>query len=290
MFVSGFTFIRNALKLDYPVAEAISSVLPLCDEMVVAVGNSEDDTRKYIESIGSEKIRIIDTEWDDSLRKGGVVLARETDKALSHVNPKADWCIYVQGDECYHEQDYPAIKKAMTDWLSHPEVEGLLFRYLHFYGSYDYLADSRSWYRNEIRIIRNGIGVNSWKDAQGFRIGSRKLHVKPVDASIYHYGWVRHPSFMMAKNVEASRYWHSDSYIREKFDPDTDFDYTGIDSVRQFNAKHPAAMQDRISRMNWSFERDPEVRKFGIKKGILHWIEKVSGWRVGENRNYRLLH
>ena len=154
MFVSGFTFIRNALKLDYPIKEAILSILPLCDEIIVAVGNSDDETRKYIEDIDNSKIKIIDTIWDDSLRKGGVVLAVETDKALAAINPKTDWCIYVQGDECYHEKDFPVIKDAMLKHKDDEKVEGLLFNYNHFYGSYDYLADSRKWYRKEIRIVK----------------------------------------------------------------------------------------------------------------------------------------
>ena len=143
MFVSGFTFIRNAIKLDYPVKEAILSILPVVDEMVVAVGESDDDTRLLIESLGS-KIRIIDTIWDDSLREGGKVLAVETDKALSAVNPKADWCFYIQGDECVHEKYYDEIRAKMAFYKDNDKVDGLLFKYAHFYGSYDFLGDSKT--------------------------------------------------------------------------------------------------------------------------------------------------
>jgi hypothetical protein len=222
------------------------------------------------------------------LRKGGVVLAKETDKAMAALNPKADWCVYVQGDECYHEQDFEAIRKAMLQYKDDKTVEGLLFKYNHFYGSYDFLADSRSWYRQEIRIVKNGIGVSSWKDAQGFRINGRKLNVKAVNATIYHYGWVRPPQFMMAKNVEASKYWHSDDYIQEKFDPEKDFDYSGIDSVKRFEGTHPLVMLERIKRINWKFERDPQTKRFGLKKRFLHWIENKTGWRVGEHKNFKL--
>lgn len=110
MFVSGFTFIRNAVRFDYPIVEAIRSILPLCDEVVVAVGRSDDNTRELIEQIGSDKIRILDTVWDDALREGGRVLAEETNKAFAAVNPKADWCFYIQGDEVIHERDHPAIR------------------------------------------------------------------------------------------------------------------------------------------------------------------------------------
>ena len=113
MKVSGFTFARNAVKFDYPVAEAIRSVLPLCDEFVVAAGNSDDNTRELIASIDPAKIRIIDTVWDDNLRDGGKVLAAETDKALDAVSDDCDWAFYIQADEVVPEAFHSAIKAGM---------------------------------------------------------------------------------------------------------------------------------------------------------------------------------
>ena len=82
MKVAGFTFIRNAVKNDYPIVEAITSILPICDEFVVALGNSEDETAQLIQAINSPKIKLINTVWDDTLRDGGAVFAVETDKAF----------------------------------------------------------------------------------------------------------------------------------------------------------------------------------------------------------------
>lgn len=289
MFVSGFTFIRNAVKLDYPVVEAIKSVLPLVDEFIVALGNSEDQTRELIQSIGDPKIRIIDTIWDDHLRTGGQVLAIETNKALDQVSEKADWAIYIQGDECLHESDYANIRTGMERWKNDAKVEGLLFDYLHFYGSFDFIADSRNWYRKEIRIIKPVHGVRSYKDAQGFRIDNRKLGVKPVNARVYHYGWVRHPKFQMAKQLEANKYWHDDQWIQERFDPSTQFDYSKIDSLSKFTGEHPEVMKDRINGMNWEFTTDPTQKNFGLKNLVLHKLENLTGWRPGEYKNYRIV-
>ncbi len=288
MFVSGFTFIRNAVKLDYPVKEAILSILPVVDEMVVAVGQGDDNTRELIASLGP-KIRIVDTTWDDSLREGGKVLADETNKALDAVNPSADWCFYIQGDECLHEKYHEEIRAKMSLYKDQQEVEGLLFDYAHFYGSYDYLGDSRTWYRKEIRIIRNDRNIRSYRDAQGFRKVGKKLHVKSIDAEIYHYGWVRHPKYQMAKLREANKLWHDDDYINEKFDANKDFDYSEIDSIKPFEGTHPAVMQERIDAMNWKFDRDPSVKSFGLKLRLLYGIEKLTGWRVGEYRNYKVV-
>ena len=108
MKISGFTFVKNAVKYDYPVVESIKSILPLVDEMIVNLGDSEDETNALIESIGSEKIKIVHSVWDKNLREGGRVLAVETDKAMDAVSPDADWLIYIQADEVIHEK-YHAI-------------------------------------------------------------------------------------------------------------------------------------------------------------------------------------
>ena len=284
--VSGFTFIRNAIKLDYPVKEAILSILPIVDEMIVAVGKSDDETRILIESLG-DKIKIIDTIWDDNLREGGQVLAIETNKAFDAIDSSSDWCFYIQGDECVHEKYHAEILRKMKQYLNDDRVEGLLFDYLHFYGSYDYVGDSRTWYRQEIRIIKNNKNIRSYRDAQGFRKSGKKLKVKDINAEIYHYGWVRHPKFQMAKLVEANKLWHSDSYINKKFNADQDFDYSQIDSIKPFNEIHPAVMHDRISKMNWKFDKDPSVKSFSLKLRILYYIERITGWRIGEYKNFK---
>ncbi len=137
MKISGFTFIRNAIKNDYSIVEAITSILPICDEFVVAVGQSEDHTLGLIQGIKSDKIRIIETIWDDTKREGGHVFALETDKAYQAISPDADWAFYIQGDECVHEDDLNGILEAIKEHQENPEVEGLLFKYRHFYGSFD---------------------------------------------------------------------------------------------------------------------------------------------------------
>lgn len=284
--VSGFTFIRNAVKLDYPIEEAIRSILPLVDEMVVAVGKSDDDTYELIKSL-AEKIRIIETKWDDNLREGGKVLAIETNKAFDATAKDSDWCFYIQGDECVHEKYHSEIMQQMKTNLSNKNVEGLLFNYQHFYGSYDFVGDSRTWYRQEIRIIRNDKNIRSYRDAQGFRKNNKKLRVKPIQAEIFHYGWVRHPKYQMAKLVEANKLWHDDAYIQEKFDADAYFDYSQIDSIKRFDGTHPKVMQPRIQRMNWKFDKDPSVKAFDLKRGLLYWLERITGWRVGEYKNFK---
>lgn len=289
MFVSGFTIARNVVRADYPLKEAVFSILPLVDEMVIAVGQSDDDTLSFVRSFDSPKIRIIETVWDDQLREGGKVLAVETNKALDATNEKADWCFYIQADECVHEQYHKAIRQSMELWKDHPRVEGLLFDYLHFYGSYDYVADSRNWYRKEIRIVRRNPLIRSYKDAQGFRIDGRKLLVKPAGASIYHYGWVKHPEKQLEKLKQARKLWHSDEFIEKAYADMSAFDFSVVDSLKKFTHKHPSVMQNRIDQKNWYFEHDVRVKRLGFRKRLLYAIERLFGWRIGEHRNYKII-
>jgi len=289
MKVSGFTIVRNAIKYDYPIVEAIRSILPLCDEVVVAVGKSEDNTLELIRSIKDPKIKIIETVWDDSLREGGRVLAIETDKAFDAIDPKSDWCFYIQGDEIIHEQHHAAIKEAMLKWKDDKNVEGLLFKYLHFYGSYDYVGDSRKWYRNEVRIIRNDKKIRSYRDAQGFRKNNEKLKVKCAEAFVYHYGWVKPPEKQQAKQQNFHKMWHNDEWMKKNIPQQETFDYSAIDSLKNFTGTHPKIMLDRIALKNWQFNFDPTQKKLSFKNRMIKVIENTTGWSPGEYKNYKVI-
>jgi glycosyltransferase involved in cell wall biosynthesis len=290
MKVVGFTFVRNAVTYDYPVLESINSLLPLCDEVVVAVGRSDDATLALIQSLNSPKLRIIETEWDDTLREGGRVLAQETDKALAAVPADADWAIYLQADEVLHEADYPAIRAGMTRWLPERQVEGLLFTYRHFYASYDYLGDARRWYRREIRIVRPGIGVYSYRDAQGFRkTGNQKLRVKLLDATVHHYGWVKAPAAMQRKQETFNKLWHDDEWVARHVAPAAEFDYSQIDSLQAFTGTHPAVMAARIRAQNWDYAHDMSRNSYRLKDRLKQLVERYTGYRLGEYRNYKLV-
>ena len=289
MKVVGVTFIRNAITYDYPIVESLRSLLPLCEEVIVAVGASDDATRALVAGIDPAKIRILDTVWDDTLREGGRVLAVETDKALAAVPPDADWVFYLQGDEVLHEADYPAIRAALARALPDARVEGLLFDYLHFYGSYDYLGAARRWYRHEIRVIRAGRGITSYRDAQGFRgPGNQKLRVQPVDARIYHYGWVKEPTAMQGKQETFNRYWHDDAWAETNIIQADHFDYAGIDALTRFRGAHPAVMAERIHRKNWTFDHDLTRNHLPFKDRLKALAERWFGLRLGY-KNYRLL-
>ncbi|MBN8222864.1 MAG: glycosyltransferase family 2 protein [Spirochaetes bacterium] len=302
MKITGFSFIRNAIKYDYPIEESLRSLLPVTDEIIVAVGKSDDKTLELIQKIDKKKIRILQTVWDDAKREGGRVLAEETQKAYDAIadNPSGegkintpDWAFYLQGDEVLHEADYPVIRAATEKYRDDERVDGLLFKYKHFYGSYDYLGASRRWYRREIRIVRpprfalRPQHIYSYKDAQGFRKDDgRKLRVKEIDAYIYHYGWVKPPAAQMQKQQTFNKYWHDDEWMKKNIPSAAEFDYSNIDSLVRFTGTHPAVMKERIRSKNWHFDFDISRSRYTLKEKISGFIERITGYRPGEYKNY----
>ena len=286
MKVVGFTIARNVVQYDYPVVEAISSILPLCDEVVVAVGLSDDNTLEVIKSIAPNKITVIETIWDDNLREGGRVLAVETDKAFQAIAADADWCFYIQADEVVHEKYLPLIRQEMERYKDDARVDGLLFHYKHFYGSYDYVGESWRWYRREIRVIKNNKSIFSYRDAQGFRKHSNeKLRVKLIDAYIYHYGWVREPAAMQRKQRAFSALYHNNEWVEQHMAKASEFDYSNIDALEGFTETHPKVMLQRIAQKNWKFDHDLSKKNYSLKERL----KRLVGFRVGEYKNYKII-
>jgi glycosyltransferase involved in cell wall biosynthesis len=291
MKISGFTFVRNARDLYYPVVEAISSILPICDEFVVAAGDSTDGTTELLRGINDPKVKIIETTWDPARFVHGASNADQTNIALDACS--GDWAFYLQADEVVHEKHLPGLVARMRECLDDRRVEGLVLDYVHFYGDYDHYQTAHGWYRREVRIVRNGVGVRSWKSAQGFRIDGRKLAVKLANAEIYHYGWVRPPQVMTRKDFALSTVHAGVAEAQAAFpNLDVAFDYGRLWGRARFTGTHPRVMAQRIAEMNWEVKptRSSRHRQDKIGNRVLSFIEnRVLGFRLGEHRNYVLL-
>ena len=200
--LSGFTLVRNAVTLNFPIVATIRSVLEVCDEVVVNVGESDDETRDLVAGMNDPRIRIVDSVWDMS--KGDDMLALETQRAMNAC--RGSWGIYLQADEVLHETGARILQEKVSEWDGDQRVEGLLVNYLHFYGGFDRVATNRRWYRREVRCIRLGRDIHPFEGAQGFRVGPqlRKLRARPTEAQIFHYGWAR-PAHSISQNFEFTK-------------------------------------------------------------------------------------
>ncbi|OQX94606.1 hypothetical protein B6I21_09260 [candidate division KSB1 bacterium 4572_119] len=309
MKISGFSFVRNGIKLYYPVVESIKSILPIVDEFVIAIGKGDEDdtTREQVQNIGDSKIKIIDTE---KYFKKGVINGIQTNIAKEACS--GDWLFYLQADEVVHEKYLPTIKNRCKELLDKKEVDGLLFRYKHFWGDYEHYHRGHGWYPNEIRVIRNEPDIYSWQSAQSFRRydyydnprqpdGHHKIRVAKVDAEIFHYGWVRPPHLMQnKKRALDSVHWglkRAKDYYEKA--PE-EFDYGPMSLLEKYRGTHPKVMKNMTSKLNWQDKlqlsgkpnkyREPHKHE-RLKYRFLSFVEKylIDGKQIGGFKNYILL-
>ena len=300
--ISGFTIIRHGCKFDYPFMESLRSLVPLVDEIVINVGIGDDETlakiREFSAGPGQNKVKWFESLWpldDPEKRRGGKILSEQTNLALDRC--ENDWCIYLQADEVLHHEEISDLRRTIAWSDPHPEVEGILFDYLHFYGSYDVIQVSRSAYRREVRAVRKSSGARSVGDAQSFRKpDGSKLTVVHSDTSIYHYGWVRTPDAMKAKTFFMDSLYHGapDPKLlpESKTATGDNYRYKKIWGLQRFTGHHPSAMIERIRAKNWNWDLENSPLEWSLrdaKKVALDLIERATGKRIFEYRSYREL-
>lgn len=283
--VSGFTIVRNATRLSYPFLESVRSALPLCDEFFIGCGESDDNTRALCAQLETEspKVRVIETKWERDGQTGGFQLKHQTDLALSHAQGR--WCLYLQADEVLHEKDLPAIRAAMGRADSRPDIDGLVFEYRHFYGSYAYEIRGRNWYRREVRLFKNGRGIQAFRDAQGFRKNGERLAVFPANARVFHYGYVRTPESLGTKSAEMSQWWGEAPQNAPK-----DVQLVRHVGLGKYHGSHPHLMRPKLAEPN-PFDPSKCARKWDkkeLKNALTLFWEMFFPYRLGEYRNYEI--
>jgi hypothetical protein len=293
--VSGFTIVRNAVRLDYPIVPAIRSILDICDEVVVNVGRSDDGTRDLVAGIGDPRVRIVDSVWDFS--RGGGTLSYETNRAMAACRGR--WGVYIQADEVLHESSAALIRAALHANDGEPYVEGLLVEYLHFYGDFRTIATDRHWYRREVRVVRLGGEIRSYRDAQGFRVGTgeRRVRARATGAQMFHYGWARPPQALRRKVIAAKEIFTDTADRWEQRAARDTLDWTPL--LRPFTGTHPRVAHGWIAAqqaaaMGAGGAGAPTVgpRRFRpahVRLYLSHWIERLTGRRLFEYRNYRVV-
>ena len=298
MKIAGFSFVRNGFDYGVPFIESIQSVLPICDEFVIAVGDSTDGTREAIMDLKSDKIKIIDTVWDMSLREGGKVFAQQTNIALDQIT--ADWAFHIQSDEVMHENDLPLIKAQIEKYHNDKNVEGFIFPFIHFWGGYNHIRTSRRVHNFEIRIIRNHNGIRSYRDSQGFRKyksfedystgkeKGEKLNVKLIDAKVFHYTGIRSPKTFINKAKMFNSYYDDPSEVTKRFEQ-MQYNIHSVDRTELYEGGHPAVMQEKVLAQDWEYAYDKSKSVWKLKDKLIQPIEDVLGFKFGEYKNYKLI-
>ena len=296
--ISGFSLVRNGIQFDYPFLESWRSLLPLVDELVLAIGVSDDDSlavaKKFAQDEGQNKVKIIESVWplnDPIKKKSGLILSEQTNLALEQC--QNDWCFYLQADEVLHEDDYSTFRESFRASQENKNIEAVVYRYQHFYGSFNVVQETRSAYRREVRLVKKSSTARSVGDAQSFlKTGGVKLNALLSEARIFHYGWVRTPEAMRTKTEFMDQLYHGDQKADAPLPASGDnYRYKRFWGLKSYRGTHPAVMKTRIEEKGWNWDLKSSPFVFGasdVKKVLLDSFEKISGHRPFEFKNYRI--
>lgn len=288
MRLFGFSFIKDGLRFDYPFKEAFSSIQPLVEEMVLAVGKNDDGTSEALTQMGF--ITQVPTVWDMSLLgKGGKIFSEQMNIALSSLREKhgkveGAWGLCVHSDELIHPHDYEKLKRDLKE-AEDNGYDAIRFRYLHYWKSHFKVATNKRWYPSEIRAVKLNSKVESYGDAQGFS-GFSKVYES--DVYIHHIGHVRDEkkkeekqkfliNFIRDPN-KFSKYWKRE---KKAFAKTKTLDYRISHSelmrerIEKYGEKFDLPQRDQIYLLVEEAEPFESLAKFlNVKK--VNWIKKKS--------------
>jgi hypothetical protein len=290
MRLSGFTFVRNAVRFDYPVVESISSILPVVDEFVVNVGPDEDGTLDLIRSIDSPKIKVVRSQWNPNLKVGGYIYSQQTNIAL--FNCTGDWAVYLQADEVVHEDDLPIITDYCRRYVDDDRVEGLALHELTFWGDYRTIMNVYPWrYSRRCWVVKPHKYVMSRGDAAGFCVlpkykeHGRYIRVVDTPARVFHYAFVKSRKALTEKYREVWQYWselHTEETI-ERFEHDfyATFPRQFMDA---YTGSHPGVMQQRIAAHPMKIDLDSPAWKTALTRDDRRRLIKTRLVRALDDR------
>lgn len=211
MSLGGHIFVRDGIRLDYCVAEAVNSLLPICDDVVVMDCGSSDGTPDLLRrEFGSNpKVRLFfDGPWDQYKGQHGErlrLLGEDGRKLLT-----TDWQFMLQADEVLHERSYDPIRHAMQSGRS----DRYYCRRVDLWGDVNrcvfldinrYPQSRRPMDPDLVRLAKVSVPVVS--DAGTLdKDGANGDYFELI--TIYHYSMVRDPVVLPVKCVEMHAWYH----------------------------------------------------------------------------------
>lgn len=94
--LSLYTYVRNALSLDFHLLPMLRHHLPLVDEVVILEGYSTDGTYEALMELEWPKVKVVREHWDD-VEPGPGWWGTLSDRARVHCT--GDWCLKLDADE-----------------------------------------------------------------------------------------------------------------------------------------------------------------------------------------------
>jgi glycosyltransferase involved in cell wall biosynthesis len=236
--LSGYVCIRNAIFFDYCIREAVMSLLPVCDEVIISDGQSDDGTFEILKELAKmdSRVRIITYPWDNPVRDIGF-WTRWMNTARGHLRYATQ--LEVDADEIIDPAGYDQIRALVGTGKS------ALFQRLNFWKDSKHLAPENVACGTQVaRLGPTSAWMCSDEPFPAVNPNIRTDAEPFPTLRIFHYGFIRDPKAFVRKSVAVQNMFFGscDSRITEMDAQGKDWrdrDYFEGLKLREYNDYHP---------------------------------------------------
>ncbi len=209
--ISGYTIARNVVRFKYPIREALSTLRPIFDDVVLAYDPYTDDgTDEVVKSLAKDlDLNLHETCWDMSNFDRGLELGVQTDIAMGQC--RNQWRLYLQLDEAFHEDDVDLIKE-LPHQAELEDAFGVDFHRIYFYR--DLHTIRKDWCAQITRLTWGNTHTYSKGDGMSC-LPTRFEFDKHLDPDLwmFHYSRIGDPSLISQRIRNMDTFYHEDENL-----------------------------------------------------------------------------
>lgn len=224
--------------LDYLIVQSVSSLLPICDEVVICDCDSDDGTKQIINDWATQepKIKVVDYLWTDPKGDPGWYV---TWVNYAKSNLSTSHCILLDADELLHEDSQREVLDAARD------KKVLICNRHNFWKDAQHLIpDGQCCSREVIRVGPTKMFMPS--DYPDPRCQEAMDEAVKSNVQLFHYGFLRERKAFFRKARAVQKIWADDYDKRleaaEKGEGNW-MDHDGVvpwkDKLDKFKGTHP---------------------------------------------------
>lgn len=244
-------FVRDALRLDYCLQEAVHSVVPIAEQVVVMDCESTDGTTDLVRILAERHDNVeavLGQPWE---------VAENYQRLMLHANKAREqlrtrWHLMLQADEVLHENSFEAIRLLVQQDGWGQDV--FRVRRINLYGDCNRRVPPVSRYQpcsaEPARIGHQDVPACG----DGESLVEHHGVFKYLQVVLFHYGFVRRSAAMIDKVLEMQSWFHGkhatpDPRVQRMADERRPFNYQEIIPSRELEPltmPHPAAARSWV--------------------------------------------
>ena len=201
--LSGYIPVRNGNSLDYCWQLGVSSLLPVCDEVIISDAGSTDGTKEEaLAWAGREKkIRVVDYQWQNPVGDPRMLPTWLNDIRRNHC--RFDTQITLDADEVLCPKSYPEVKRGSQQYKC------FVFRRLNFWRDAHHMVPPGKVCGDF--VVRQG-PTELEMVSDGFYDADLPIKVRAIhhpSLRIFHLGFLRKEAAFFAKSKVMHRALHN---------------------------------------------------------------------------------